>query len=649
MRTIIQSWKGLLATVGFAVLPVFYAVIWGIGTLEELQEPLAQIPKLGVHSLPLSTEIFDRHGEKIGEFSEERRYFVPLASLPKHVTEAFLSAEDKHFYDHRGVSLSSILRAVLANLKGGGYRQGASTITQQLARMHFLTQEKSLTRKVKEAILALAIEKKFSKAQILELYINTIYLGSKSHGIEAAARNFFRKGADKLSVVEAAMLAALPKSPAYYSPQRHPKRALERRAWVLSRMAEDGFISPGMAKKLSKTPLSTAKGPEDHWSHAPYFVSAVLQDLYRKFEMNGLPRNGLRVYTTLDSRLQKVAEQNLSKQLSEIEKRIPTADSPKDRLEGAMVIIDPETGGVLAMQGGRRFAESQFNRSADAVRPIGTLLYPFLLALALERGLGPLSPIAAESMGRPSSFAPKASMSPTLADLLFDSNLKDWNALAPLLGYGSVMDVLKRVRLVGDRVKTFDPSRDIQSSPIRVGLSYASLVNGGYTISSHIVQRVEDREGHVLFDFTQSKIRDKQIFDPKIAFITRELMAVSPYSQLPPDLDNDLPQTTSTFGQSLDGRDVWFVGLVPSAVSVLWVGSEHGRISLDFNKEGAKHVAHAFWRQASPVLKGPASISDFHFLPPSGIAYMRIPDARGRGVNIPVVAGTETSLGETRL
>jgi membrane carboxypeptidase/penicillin-binding protein len=649
MHTIVQSWKGLLATVGFAVLPIFYAVIWGIGAWDELQDPLARIPKLGAHSLPLSTEIFDRRGEKIGEFSDERRYFVSLSSLPKHVIHAFLSAEDKHFYDHRGVSLSSILRAAVANLKGGGYRQGASTITQQLARMHFLSQEKSLTRKFKEVILALAIEKKFSKAQILELYLNTIYLGSRSHGIEAAARNFFRKGADKLSVVEAATIAALPKSPAYYSPQRHPKRALQRRAWVLSRMAEDGFISPGMARKLGKTPLSTAKGPEDHWAKAPYFVAAVLRDLYRKFELNGLPRNGLRVYTTLDSRLQKVAEQNLRKQLSQIEKRMPAEASDIDRLEGALVIIEPDTGGVLAMQGGRRFAESQFNRSADTVRPIGTLLYPFLLALALERGLSPLSPISAESMGRPSSFAPKASMSPTLADLLFDSDLKDWNALAPLVGYGSVLDVLKRVRLIDDNVKAFDPSRDVQSSPIHVGLSYASLVNGGYTVSSHIVQRVEDRDGHVLFDFTNSKVRDKQVFDQKIAFITRELMAVSPYSQLPPDLDNDLPQTTSTFGRSLDGRDVWFVGLVPSAVSVLWIGSEHGRISLDLNTESAKYVAHSFWRQASPILKGPESISDFHFVPPTGIAYMRIPDAKGQGVNIPIVAGTEASIGETRL
>jgi penicillin-binding protein 1A len=189
--------------------------------------------------------------------------------------------------------------------------------------MHFLTQEKSLARKFKEAILALAIEDHFTKDQILELYLNTIYLGSRAHGVEAAARNVFRKRAEQLSVEEAAMLAALPKSPAFYSPQRHPKRALARRAWVLARMEEDGYLASGSAKKIAKKPMKIAKGPEDHWSKAPYFVSAVLQDLFRKFEMHGLPRNGLRVYTTLDSRLQKLAEENLRQQLTQIEKSIP--------------------------------------------------------------------------------------------------------------------------------------------------------------------------------------------------------------------------------------------------------------------------------------------------------------------------------------
>jgi membrane peptidoglycan carboxypeptidase len=424
---------------------------------------------------------------------------------------------------------------------------------------------------------------------------------------------------------------------------------MERRAWVLDRMEEDGYLTPGEAKKLAKSRLRIAKGPEDHWSKAPYFVAAVLGDLFRKFEMHGMPRNGLRVYTTLDSRLQRVAEQNLEVQLTHIEKTVPPASIRQDRLEGAMVILDPETGGILAMQGGRRFAESQFNRTAGAVRPIGSLLHPFLIAGALERGLSPLSPIPVERVGRPALIPAKVPLSPSLADLLLDGEQKEWNLLAPILGYGSVSDVLRRVGLVGESLRAFDPSRDVQSTPLRVGLSYATLINGGYTVSAHIVQRVEDRHGHLLFEPMRSWGREKQVFDPKIAYVTRELMAVSPYSQLPSDLQKDLPQTTSTFGHSVDGRDVWYVGLVPSAVSVLWLGSEHGRLALDVTADGAKNLSTSFWRHAAIGLQGSRASSQRHFVPPPGVSYVRKPNSQGQGINIPMLAGTESSAGDARL
>jgi len=240
-------------------------------------------------------------------------------------------------------------------------------------------------------------------------------------------------------------------------------------------------------------------------------------------------------------------------------------------------------------------------------------------------------------------------MSPTLADLLLDAEHKDWNVLAPVLGYGSVTDVLKRVGLVGDSLNSYDPSKDVPSTPLRVGLSYATLINGGYTVSAHIVQRVEDRHGHVLFEPMRSYGLEKQAFDAKIAYVTRELMAMSPDSQLPSSLKKDLPQTTSTFGQSVDGRDVWFVGLVPSAVSVLWLGSEHGRLPLDTTADGAKTLATAFWRHAAAGLQGPQTSSERHFVPPPGVSYVRRPDSQGQGINIPMLAGTESSAGESRL
>jgi membrane peptidoglycan carboxypeptidase len=202
---------------------------------------------------------------------------------------------------------------------------------------------------------------------------------------------------------------------------------------------------------------------------------------------------------------------------------------------------------------------------------------------------------------------------------------------------------------MGDSFGSFDPSQDVRSTPLRVGLSYASLVNGGYPVSSQLVQRVEDRDGHVLFESARLNGREKQALDGKVAFVTRELLAVSPYSELPMDLQKDLPQTTSTFGRSVDGRDVWFVGLVPSAVSILWLGSEHGRISIDMPTEKAKTLSHTFWQQTGTALQNTKGGSRQRFRPPVGVSYLRLPGSQGQGVNIPMLAGTESLGGESSL
>jgi membrane peptidoglycan carboxypeptidase len=620
------------------LLPVLGMIPWVVQQIQDLQESLAQVSELSAQSLPLATEIFDRNGEKIGEFSDERRYFIHLADLPPHVIHAFLSAEDKNFYSHAGVSPLSIVRAGIANLRGGGFRQGASTLTQQLARMYFLSQEKSISRKFKEAVLALEIEKNFSKNQILELYLNAIYLGARSHGIEAAARNYFRKSASALSVPEAALLAAMPKSPAAYSPQKHREKALLRRNWVLGRMEKDGYLKKGVSRKLATSRLSVASKPEDHWSTAPYFVTAVRKDLLKKLELPSMPRYGLKVFTSLDANLQAAAHRNLTHQLALTQGRVARHLMEKDRLEGAQIMLDPHSGEILAMQGGRAFQESQFNRSAETRRPLGTLLTPLLAALALERGYTPMSPVTQEpSVHRSYDQAPTVM---DLTQILSEDSMRGTRGVSQLLGYGSVADFLARLHIPRSSLQLSEAA-DVSATPLQMAQAYASIANGGFEVLPQLISRVEDREGHVLFNASQA--RKSPVLDPKVAFVTYELMrGTTLASRLAPVL-RQVPQAASAHGQSQDGRDLWFVGLLPKVVSVMWLGSEHGRIQLEHSIDFSQQVATDFWSQSAAALRGFKPEEAVEFTPPPGVAYIRRRDAHGAEKTVPIVAGSEAS------
>jgi penicillin-binding protein 1A len=245
----------LLGSLVLGTLVLFGFSFWMIGIFVELREPIQEIKLLKSSPMPLASEIFDRNGEKIGEMSLERRYFVHSIDLPKWVIDAFLCAEDKTFYKHAGVNFKAMLRALIKNLQNQGMSQGASTITQQLVRIYFLSNERTLKRKIKEVILAILVENNYSKQEILDLYLNRIYLGNRSYGIEAAARNYFRKNAKELTLAEAAILAGIPKSPTKYAPHRNRSNALKRQYWVLGQMVNKKVISNKTALRARHEPL----------------------------------------------------------------------------------------------------------------------------------------------------------------------------------------------------------------------------------------------------------------------------------------------------------------------------------------------------------------------------------------------------------
>ncbi len=301
-------------------LILLVAVGVGFMIYQRLAADLPQVSELEHYQPSLVTKVYDRYGELIADFFIEKRILVPLEDIPLHVRQATIAAEDRRFYSHHGVDTWGILRAVRVNFQAGGTREGASTITQQVARTLFLNRDRTLTRKIREALLAWRIEQHYSKDQILEMYLNQIFYGHNAYGIEAAAQLYFGKSAKDLTLSEGALIAGLPPSPNSYSPLKNFQRSLQRRDHVLSRMVEAGYLTPEQAEEAQKEPI-ILNPPPPRVHKAFYFVEYVRQYLEEQYGPNALYRGGFAVETTLDMRLQQLAEQTLRQGLVAIDKR----------------------------------------------------------------------------------------------------------------------------------------------------------------------------------------------------------------------------------------------------------------------------------------------------------------------------------------
>jgi len=387
------------------IFGVFLAITWGLefGIISFLLQESPQVKILEGYQPSLITRIYAENGEVIADFFAEKRILTSLQNIPEYLKNAVIVTEDANFFHHWGLDFRGIIRAFKANILAGGTVQGGSTITQQLARNLFLTRERTLNRKIREAILALQIEKKYSKEEILELYLNQIYLGGGAYGVAAASWNYFNKPLDQINLSEAAFLAGLPKAPALYSPFRHRERAINRRNYVLNRMLKTEYITETENQEAQKYQMEFQKALPSAYHKAPYFVEYIRKYLEAKYGENLLYRGGLKVYTTLDTRLQEIAEQVLIEGLEDFDKNRPPIeeseweeendnldeeDTPREilKLQGALVALDPHTGYIKAMVGGRDFKESVFNRAVQAYRQPGSAFKPFVYTTAIERG-----------------------------------------------------------------------------------------------------------------------------------------------------------------------------------------------------------------------------------------------------------------------
>ncbi len=638
-RTLLKVLLVLLGS-GVAAVALGLVILWPRCRGSECPS----VEALRTYEPPQSSQVFDRAGKLVTHLGAERRTVVPLEKIPANVSGAFLAVEDKRFYRHRGVDWRRAAGALGRDVKSMSWEQGFSTVTMQLARNVFpehLSRAKTVRRKVWEVVLARRIEKAFTKDQILEMYLNQIYLGQGLYGVEAAARGYFGKPVSQLTDAQAALLAALPRAPSYYDPRRNPAAALDRRNLVLRLMAESGVVTAEEAGRARAEPLGLAPPPEAR-GDAPYFIAAVRRELRERFGPDA-EQKGLRVYTTLDRELQAAAERELVRQIQSVERgaygrfRGPAcaggAKQAEDCLQGMFTAMDPRTGDVWALVGGRDYAMSQFDRATQARRQAGSAFKPFVFAAAIADGV-PVSttligPDAVDSVG---GYRPRDHVSDSanvdLRDALRLSSNRATVVLGERVGVTHVVQTAKDLGIttpIQPYPSTFLGAADVV--PLEMVAAYSAFAAEGMVVRPRLIRRVEGPDGRVLYE---SRVVRRSALSPAVAFVTTSLMrdvvdrgtgsgvraAGLPYA---------VPAAGKT-GTTNEGADVWFIGVTPDLVAGVWLGFDRPRAILA-NASGGGLAAPVWgrvvagWYERHPV---PVAWS-----PPADLAIRRVDHASG--------------------
>ena len=594
---------------------------------------------------PQSSQVFARDGSLIGEIGREWRTIVSIKTLPAYLPNAFIAVEDQRFYSHNGVDMIGIAGAIKDNLTGSF--RGASTITQQLVgNMHpelINRRDMSPMRKLREQRAALEMERNYSKQQILEAYLNQILFGRGWYGVEVAARHYFGKGAAQVTLAEAATLAGLPKSPVQYDPGRYPARAKNRRDAILDLMVKQKMISRAEADAAKKEPVRTV--PNGGMSAAaPYFVDAVRAQAERA----GIPvsQGGYRIHTGLDPALQRAALSALLDETAAIEQRPnwkqPTlANHPRgntDFLQGAVVAIDPRTGDVRALVGGRSYAEAPFNRATNGLRQPGSSFKPFVYARAIADSI-PANTIVPDTSLEIAYdrqlYRPKNSDGEFLGEMtLRDAIAKSRNPVAVqlwlTLGADSVIAMAKRFGL-GMSIAPY-PSSAIGASvvrPIDFVAAYTAFANLGTPVEPRLIARIEGPDRRTVLETGTDTL--PSAISPAAAFIVRDMMrdvvergtATSVRRILQPDV----PVAGKT-GTTDDNTDVWFVGMTPDIVAGVWLGFDRPQPIAERGVAGGTLAAPIFARMIERA--GWARPSDAWNEPPAGVEKAVLDRATGK-------------------
>jgi penicillin-binding protein 1A len=627
-----SSRHSLLGLIIVVVLVLFVTVALAGTSLVYyvLLKELPSIAALKDYRPSITTRVYADNNELIDEFFLEDRKVIKYEEIPKMVIQAFVASEDARFFQHGGFDMQSISRAFFKNIEAGKIVQGGSTITQQVAKSLYLSPEKSYMRKIKEALLAYKIDRYLTKEEIITLYLNHIYLGHGTYGVEAAAQGYFGKSARNLTIPEAALLAGLPKAPTNYSPYLHPDRAYQRQAYVLNRMFEDGYISAQERDRALSAPVKLRSiKPKD--KVAAYFIENIRRYIQEKYGSDVLYKEGLEVYTTLNIQMQKAARDAVEQGLREMEER---ENYEKGQIQGALFAMDAKTGAVRAMVGGRDFQRSEFNRATQSRRQPGSAFKPLIYTAAFDKGMTPATVIVDAPIIYPDPQQPDGVWKPQNFDMKFQGPTTLHNALI----HSRNIITIKVLEEIGvDYAASYATNMGI-SSPLSRNLSmalgtsgvtlqelvrsYGVLANGGQRVQPFFIKKIVDRTGNV-FEETQPKV--EQVIDPRIAFMSSYVMqdvVESGTGQRVRKLGRPVAGKTGTTD---DTRDAWFLGFTPSLVAGVWVGFDQEK-PMGRQEVGGRAAAPIWLYFAEQALQGtPVEV----FPVPEGIVFVKVDPKTG--------------------
>ena len=571
-------------TIGIAALAVL-VFIYG--------NDLPDYKKLATYAPPVATRLYASDGSLLIEYAEERRVFIDFNDLPPQLVNAFVAAEDQNFWTHPGIDVQGIARAVVnntLNMLGFNTRfSGASTITQQVAKNFFLTPERTISRKIKEAILAMRLERTFSKQHIMTLYLNQIFLGARAYGVGSAALMYFNKPVSELTLAECAFLASLPKAP------NNRDMAIERRNYVLRRMVEEGYITQSAADAAAAEPLNinsgfTAQMEEDF----QYFAEEVRRQLLNTLGRETLYNEGLYIKTTIVPELQHAASAALNKELDAYNAKLGP-DEPK--LQGAIIAMNPHTGRIVAMSGGRSFADSAFNRATQAMRQIGSTIKPFVYLAALERDISPEALIldapivglrADNSLWKPENYDRKFMGDIPLRLAVETSRNIPAVRMVQQLGVENAIEVAQRFGVYPDDLADVNLSLALGSGETtlqRLVTGYSAFVNGGRAIQPKMVDYIEDRYGHAIGGNVTELIEwHEDLLPPERVAESQPLSDAQSLYQMVSILQGAVERGTGkqarVYGHTIAGKtgttndvkDVWFVGFSKNLIAGVYLG-----------------------------------------------------------------------------
>lgn len=621
---------------------IFWCFTAGIAALAALVliygNDLPDYKKLATYAPPVATRLYASDGSLLIEYAEERRVFIDFADMPPQLINAFVAAEDQNFWTHPGIDIQGITRAVINNVMGvmgfDTHFSGASTITQQVAKNFFLSSERTLSRKIKEAILAMRLERTFSKQHIMTLYLNQIFLGARAYGVGSAALMYFNKPVSELTLAESAFLASLPKAP------NNRTRAIERRNYVLRRMVEEEYITPEQAKIAATEELNinsgfTAQMEEDF----QYFAEDVRRQLLSELGRETLYNQGLYIKTTIVPELQRAAAAALARELDKYN------DGRTEKLQGAIIAMNPHTGRIVAMTGGRSFNESSFNRATQAMRQIGSTIKPFVYLAALERGMSPQAmildaPIVGwredNTLWKPENYDKKFLGDVPLRLALETSRNVPSVRLVEQIGTENAIEVAQRFGVYPSELKNMNLSLALGSGETtleKLVLGYSAFVNGGRAIQPKLVDYIEDRYGRVIGDGQKTELIEwhEDLLPPETITETKPLSDPQSLYQMVSILQGAVERGTGKqarvsghtiagkTGTTNDVKDVWFVGFSKNLIAGVYLGFDTPK---PLGRGAGSHMAARVF--ADFMKTALADEKNQPFAVPDGLTFMRV-------------------------